>query len=173
MSSSKIILIGAISVVFGLYNLSLVKVNGSAGRAAEISMYQAKAADNARSGVQRALNFYSRSAPSATGSGTFQLDSSGVDQGSFTYTTTCNLVGSTYQLTIVSHGYYWSLHEPVAFQPGHEVIRSAYAEFPNTNYLWPSYWYDIRLKSAYSYVNYTREHQLDSLQSAVSNLIGY
>ncbi|HEY6950981.1 MAG TPA: hypothetical protein VI758_01170 [Bacteroidota bacterium] len=173
MSSSKIILIGAISVVFGLYNLSLVKVNGSAGRAAEISLYQAKAADNARSGVQRALNFCARSAPSALSVQSYVLDSAGVDQGSFSDTMRCVLNGSTYQLTIVSHGYYKGPKEPASFL-GHEVIRSAYAEFSNTNYAtFPAYWYDVRLKSAYSIINYARERQLDSLQLGKNNLIGY
>ena len=174
MTSSKVILVGAISVVFGLYSISLMRVDGAVGRTAETAIYLAKASDNARSGVQRALNYISRvRAVSGTVNQTYQLDAGSTEQGSFNFTATCTLVGSTWQLTIVSHGVYKSPLEPAAFQ-GHEVIRTAYAEFPNTDYD-PSagYFYDVRMKAAFSSVNYTREQQLDSLQTGKSNLIGY
>jgi hypothetical protein len=167
MSSSKIILIGAISVVFGLYNLSLTKVNGMVGSRAEIAMYLAKASDNARTGVEYALYDFERQTDSPSFS--LQLDSSGVDQGSFFYTATFNLVGSIFQLTVTSHGVYKSPREPVAFQ-GHEVIMTAYAEFSNK---YSSSSNDVKLKAVYSSVNYARERQLDSLQLGKSNLIGY
>jgi hypothetical protein len=176
MSTSKVILIGAISVVFGLYNLSLIKVNGSASRNAEIALYQAKAADNARSGVQRTLNFYALNGGVSSCAIASWLDPTGVEQGQFVTSASCALVGSTWQLTIVSHGYYRSPNEPAAFSPGHEVVRTAYAEFPNTNYgTWYPYtpYFDITLKAAHSVVNFSRERQLDSLQAGKSNLIGY
>lgn len=184
MSTSKVILVGAISVVFGLYNLSLMKVNGSAGRSAEIAAYQARAADNARAGVQKVLNAYNFTPyifPTSAGSVitsnyTFMTDSVvGTEKSYYSYTTRGVLVGSTYQLSIGSHGFYRSPTEPVTFS-GHEVVDTAYAEFP-TSYTLVGYgayaYWNIKLKSQYVYINYTAEHILDSLQGGKNNLLGY
>jgi hypothetical protein len=186
MSSSKIILIGAISVVFGLYNLSLIKINGSAGRSAEIAVYQARATENARSGVQRALNGYnftyfgvfpSTSGSTVTGSWSYATDSvssTGTEMSYFTCSAKAVLVGGTYRLSIGSHGFYRSPSEPVTFS-GHEVIDTAYAEFPSSytflGYNW--YYYNVKLKSQYLYVNYDAERKLDVLQTGKTNLLGY
>ncbi len=52
MSSSKVILIGVISIVFGLYTLSLTRVESYVGSTAEDRLYISKANDNAKTGVQ-------------------------------------------------------------------------------------------------------------------------
>ena len=187
MSGSKVILVGAISVVFGLYSLSLYRVNGNIGNTAEVATYINRASDNARAGTQRALDIWSRgndqSSPNSSDfptSETFNLLDPAPSIDKFTYTVTWSPSGffgynngSTYTLTIVSQGYYKAQNEPAAFQ-GHEVDRTIYATFVNTNKGSSSNpWYNITVTSVYSSINYTREHQLDSLQAYKSNLIGY
>ncbi len=191
MSSSKVILVGAISVVFGLYTISLYRVNGYVGNTSEVATYIARASDNARTGAQRALDIWSRG-NDYTNSGSNDLPFSetynlldpapAIDKyswsvsintwpGYFNYSD-----GRTYNITIVSHGYYRSPSEPAAFA-GHEVIRTVNANFINTNesgywnYSYP--WYNITILSVSTVVNYWRERQLDSLQTGKSNIIGY
>ncbi len=180
MSSGKIILLGAISVVFGLYNLSLIKVDGAVGRAAEIALYQAKASENAKSGVQKTIYYcayylgkYGGGNVSSITVNTQALDTlGGMDQGTFTSYVSIsgwNYFSNTYQGTIVSHGYYRSPNEPAAFAPGHEVVRTAFIEIAP----YSGSWYNIRIRAANSVINYSRERMLDSLQEGKSNLFGY
>lgn len=194
MSSSKVILVGAISVVFGLYSLSLYRVNGYIGNTAEVATYINRASDNAKAGVQRALNLWSRGVDSndpnwstfanSASSETFNLLDPVPAVDKFTYTVTWSVGGvsnyhfsyndhSVCQLTVVSKGYYRAPNEPSNFQ-GHEVDRTVIAQFTNTNKGSDNYpWYVITMTSVYSTINYTAEHQLDSLQSYKPNLIGY
>ncbi len=167
MSSSKVILLGAVSVIFGLYSLSLTRVESSAGSTAEIGLYINKAENNARTGVQRCLNLWTRQ--SGSYGETFTLtDPNGKPEGSFTYTVAfplTNLGGTPtkYRLYVTSTGTYKAPSEPSSFV-GHQVTRYVVAEFLYTGTLW-----DITQKSAYSVVSYTREHQLDSLQTLKGN----
>lgn len=174
MSSSKVILIGAVSVVFGLYSLSLNKVGTYVGGTAEIAFYLAKAEENAKSGVSRALNVMSRG--NFYSWETFNLtDPNNKSEGSFRYTVSYSpssgwVWNSTtnIQVTITSRGTYKAPGEPAAFV-GHEVTRTAYAVFDYKDVGNGYNWIDVKLKSAYSTVDYTRERQLDSLQTLKGN----
>ena len=189
MSSSKIILVGAIAVVFGLYSLSLIKVEASLGNTAENSVYIGKATDNAKTGSQRAFNLWSRGNDIDQSHTSWRnafvktesfmlIDGSFIDTvyvtsplnfpASYSYNS-----GTLVKITIISHGYYKAPNEPASFS-GHEVIRTLNAQFNNTDLgSWPTPWYDVKFLSSYTTVNYVREHQLDSLQAYKSNLIGY
>jgi hypothetical protein len=178
MSSSKIILVGAISVVFGLYTLSLTRVESLVGTVVVTNSYMVRAGLNARTGVQRALhrwttgNFESSFGPTLVG------DSSSSNSANSSYFYTCSsaptisYLNSHYdndtlvQLTIVSHGIYKAWGEPNNFQ-GHEVVRTAYATFLNSD-LGPGnvdqHLYDVQFKMAIDSINFARERQLDSLQ---------
>lgn len=73
------------------------------------------------------------------------------------------------KLTVVSHGVYKAWGEPASFA-GHEVIRTAYFVFKNTNYGTSSdKWYDVIFKMAFDSINYARENQLDALQQYKGN----
>ncbi len=193
MGSSKVILVGAISVVFGLYSLSLYRVNGYVGNTAEVASYITRASDNAKAGVQWILNIWSRgndlgaytNVTNLPKTGTFNLidPAPAVDMFIDTvYVLPYPLSpilpwtywdGKTYTLKIVSHGYYRAPSEPAAFQ-GHEVIMTANVLFYNTPYGGISYpWYRLTVTSVYSTINYAAEKQLESLQGYESNLIGY
>jgi hypothetical protein len=186
MGSSKVVLIGAVSVVFGLYSLSISKVGTYVGSTAEIAFYLAKAEDNAKSGVHRAVNLASRNWGYSglypygyyTSAETFNLtDPDSRSEGYFNYSVTLNKAlfsGSTgYVMTIVSRGVYKAPGEPSAFA-GHEAIRTATAIF---DYIdrdpGSGVWLDVKLQSVFTAVNYTRERQLDSLQQSKDNLVGY
>ena len=180
MASSKVILVGAISIVFGLYTLSLIRVSSLIGNTVTTNSYVLRASLNARTGVQRAIhrwitgNFESSFGPSLVG------DSSYSSASVSSYYYTCSTVPSIswlaghynntffdpVQLTIVSHGIYKAWGEPSGFA-GHEVIRIAYAEFSNTDH--GSATYDIKFKMAYDSVNYVNEAQLDALQQYKGN----
>jgi hypothetical protein len=191
MSSSKVILVGAISVVFGLYTISLYRVNGYVGNTSEVAVYIARASENARTGAQRALDLWARGNDyTNSGSNDFPFSETRdllevpptIDRcswsvmintwpGYFGYND-----GRTYSITIVSHGYYKAPGEPAAFA-GHEVVRTVKANFVNTNesgyWSFNNPWYNITVTSVSSIVNYWRERQLDSLQTGKSNVIGY
>jgi len=190
MASSKVILVGAISVVFGLYTLSLYRVNGYVGSTAEVSTYINRASENAKAGIARALDLWARGNDNAHTDGSSDFPSTEtfsnlIDPSPaldyFTYT--ISVVGhpsgfpysdgKTYTLLIVSKGYYRAPAEPSSFQ-GHEVDRTVYAQFANTNLGGSGYpWYTITMTSVYSAINYTAEEQLKSLQGYKQNLIGY
>ncbi len=189
MSSSKVILVGAIAVVFGLYTVSLYKVNGAVGNTAEVEYYLSRATYNARSGAQRMLDLWARgndayqpSSYSFPKTDTKDLIDANPAIDRFTDTVFVNgsywttfgySDGYTYTLKIVSHGYYKSYNEPSAFF-GHEVVRTVNATFYNRN--WGTSgapWYRLTVLSSYTSVNYDREKQLDSLQGYKSNIIGY
>ena len=186
MGSSKVILIGAVSVVFGLYTISLYKVNGYVGNTAETALYINKANDNAKTGMQRALNLWSRGNDNHDGPSSSDFPKSenyNVIDGSYSFSVTIYSPwstfsynsGGTYYLYIVSHGYYRGPNEP-AFNGGngHEVVRTAYVKFVNSNvgsYTWP--WYNLTVLRVYSTVNYDAEKQLASMQGYKSNIIGY
>ena len=189
MTSSKVILVGAISVVFGLYSLSLYRVNGYIGSTAEVSTYINRASDNARAGAQRALDLWARGNDSQNKANpstfptteTFTLIDPAPAIDKFSYTLTRSPSGSIsyddnvlYTLTIVSKGYYRAPNEPASFQ-GHEVDRTVIAQFKNYNVgtsdNYP--WYKITITSVYSAINYTAEKQLESLQGYKSNMLGY
>ncbi len=181
MSSSKIILLGAISVVFGLYSLSLTRVEGYVGNTVEDISYIQRADLMARAGVQRALhrwttgNFEGKYGPIYVGDSTYSTNFfssySYTANGSGLFDTTWlkSHYGSPWvlvQLTIVSHGLYKGPGEPAAFA-GHEVIRTAYATFINRDIAPMGNpdpdWFDVQFKWVRDSVNYTREHELDSL----------
>lgn len=188
MGSSKVILVGAISVVFGLYSLSLYRVNGYLGNTAEVASYINRAADNAKTGMQRALDIWSRGndhdQPKSNDfpmTETFNLldPAPTVDKfiDSVSITTPPNWFdyndNKLYTLRFVSHGYYRAPNEPPAFQ-GHEVIRTAYVQFKNSNVGSDNHpWYQLTLTSVYTTVNYAAEKQLEVLQGAKPNLLGY
>jgi hypothetical protein len=183
MSSSKVILIGAISVVFGLYALSLTRVEGFVGNSVLNNSYMQRADLTARAGVQRALHRWT--------TGNFELSYGPIYVGDSSYSTnffssyffTANsnptpswlalhpfYAGGIVKLTIVSHGLYKGPGEPAAFA-GHEVTRTAYAEFFYTD-IGPGntdpHWYDVKFKWVRDSVNYIREHELDSLQQSTN-----
>jgi hypothetical protein len=183
MSSSKVILIGAISVVFGLYTLSLTRVEGFVGNTALNISYMQRADLMARAGVQRAMHYWTTGNFVASVGPVYVGDSSYSTNFFSSYSFTASTGPGTYniawlnshygtmpvliQLTIVSHGLYKGPGEPAAFA-GHEVIRTAYAEFVNTD-IAPvgnpdPHWFDIKFKWVRDSVNYTHEHELDSLQ---------
>lgn len=184
MGSSKVVLVGAVSVVFGLYSLSITRVGAYVGSTAEISYYLAKAEDNAKSGIQWAMNFASRNWGYTALDGFYTstetinfTDPNGRSEGYFTYQLTITPLplkkSSTFNMTIVSRGVYKAPGEPSAFA-GHEVTRTATAVFDyvdqdNTSVVW----LDVQLQSVFTTVNYTRERQLDSLQQYQRNLLGY
>jgi len=185
MTSSKVILVGAISVVFGLYSLSLYRVNGYIGSTAEVSTYINRASDNARAGAQRALDLWARGNDNSGTHGSSDFPSTEtfsnlIDASPaldcFTYNVTASFPyndGKTYTMKIVSKGYYRAPSEPSSFQ-GHEVDRTVYASFVNTNKGGGSHpWYNITVTSVYSSINYTAEKQLESLQGYKSNMLGY
>jgi hypothetical protein len=183
MSSSKVILIGAISVVFGLYSLSLLRVEGLVGNTVEDNSYIQRADLMARTGVQRALhhwttgNFVASLGPVYVGDDSYSTKffsyytfTASVGPGMYNLTWLNAHKGYPYvllQLTIVAHGFYKGPGEPAAFT-GHEVIRTAYATFINQD-IAPMYnpdpdWYDVKLYWVRDSVNYIAEHQLDSLR---------
>jgi hypothetical protein len=187
MSSSKVILIGAISVVFGLYSLSLTRVEGFVGNSVLNISYLQRADLMARAGVQRALhhwttgNFVAGLGPVYVGDSSYSTKF--FSSYSFTASTGPGLqniawLNSHYgspavlvQLTIVAHGLYKGPGEPATFA-GHEVIRTAYGEFVNSD-IAPvgnpdPHWFDIKLKWVRDSVNYIAEHQLDSLQQSTN-----
>ena len=189
MSSSKVILVGAVSVVFGLYSLSLTRVGSYIGNTAENAIYIAKANDNAKTGTSRAFILWARGNDLSLYSDKSNWKSSFIKAESFTlldgsfidtvYATAGGLSfptstgsyndGKYVTMTIVSHGYYKGPNEPSAFV-GHEVVRTVNSYFYNTNRAsWPAVWYDVNLLSSYSSVNWQREHQLDSLQTLKGN----
>ncbi len=166
MSSSKVILLGAVSVIFGLYTLSLTRVESFAGNSAEISLYLTKAENNARTGVNRALDIWCRQAGQYYE--TFNLtDPNGNSEGSFYYSVTRSQLTFTspylYQLNVTSVGTFKAPGEPSAFV-GHQVTRYVAAQYYQTGSLWT-----VKQKGAYSVVNYQRERQLDSLATLKGN----
>jgi hypothetical protein len=180
MTSSKVILIGAISIVFGLYTLSLMRVGSLIGNTVVTNSYLLRANLNARTGIQRAMhrwttgNFEASFGPSLVGDSSYSTSS--VSSYYYTCTTVPNIAwlaghyNNTFsdpiRLTIVSHGIYKAWGEPSAFA-GHEVVRIAYAEFSNSDHGGPSY--DVKFKMAYDSVNYVNEAQLDALQQNKGN----
>jgi hypothetical protein len=183
MSSSKIILVGAISVVFGLYSLSLLRVESVVGHTVEDNSYIQRADLMARAGIQRALhrwttgNFEASVGPVYVGDTSYSINffsyysyTASVGPGMYDLTWLNAHKGYPYvllQLTIVAHGFYKGPGEPDAFT-GHEVIRTAYATFINQD-IAPvgnpdPHWYDIKLYWVRDSVNYIAERQLDNLQ---------
>ena len=183
MASSKVILVGAISIVFGLYSLSLIRVGSLIGNNVATNSYIQRASLNARAGMQRAMhrwitgNFESSVGPNPVG------DSSSFRVALSTYSYTCSTSpynitwlkdplnynsGDSIRLTVVSHGVYKVWGEPTSF-PGHEVIRTAYFVFKNTDYPYYGHWYDVTFKMAFDSVNYGRENQLDASQQYKGN----
>jgi hypothetical protein len=182
MSSSKVILVGAISIVFGLYTLSLTRVESLVGNTIVNASCLQRADLMARAGVQRALHRWSTGNFEASFGPVYVGDSSYSTKFFSSYSYTSSTVG-TYtiawlnshygtipvlvQLTIVARGLYKGPGEPASFA-GHEVIRTAYAEFVNTD-IAPvgnpdPHWFDVKFKWVRDSVNYIREHELDSLQ---------
>ncbi len=188
MSSSKVILIGAISIVFGLYSLSLTRVEASVGNTVMNISYLQRADLMARAGVQRALHRWTTGNFEASYGPIYAGDSSYSTNFFSLYSYTASTVspftiaylnsifpshynsGVIVKLTIVSHGLYKGPGEPAAFA-GHEVTRTAYAEFFNTD-IGPGnldpHWYDVKFKWVRDSVNYIREHELDSLQQSTN-----
>ncbi len=166
MSSSKVILIGAVSVIFGLYTLSLTRVESFASNSAEVALYITKAENNARSGVNRALDIWTRQAGQYYE--TFSLtDPNGNPEGSFAYSVNRTLLSTWptnyYQLDVTSVGTFKGPGEPASFA-GHQVTRYVSATYYATGSL-----YNVKQTSGYSVVNYTRERQLDSLATLKGN----
>ena len=166
MSSSKVILIGAVSVIFGLYTMSLTRVESFASNTAEVALYITKAENNARSGAQRAIDIWCRQSGQYYES--FSLtDPKGNSEGSFTYavnrTTLSTWPTYYYQLDVTSVGTFKGPGEPASFA-GHQVTRYVSATYYATGGL-----YNVKQKSAYSVVNYSRERQLDSLATLKGN----
>jgi hypothetical protein len=185
MGSSKVVLVGAVSVVFGLYSLSITRVGAYVGSTAEVSYYLVKAEDNAKSGVHWALNFASRNWGYTALDGFYPTtpqtinltDPNGRSEGYFTYQLAISPLplkkSTTHTMTIVSRGVYKAPGEPSAFA-GHEVTRTATAIFDYTDEDRGSpVWLGVQLQSDFTTVNYTRERQLDSLQQSKGNLVGY
>ncbi len=190
MSSSKIILVGAISIVFGLYSLSLTRVESLVGSNVLTSSYLVRANLNARSGAQRALHRWMTGNFEASVGSVLVGDSSYGNLSNSSYSYTCstsplsistlnynksiNIYGdntTVVQLTIVSHGFYKAWGEPTNFS-GHEVVRTVYATFLYQD-LGPGnpdpHVYDVQFKMAFDSINFMRERRLDSLQQLKGN----
>ncbi len=174
MSGSKVILVGAISIIFGLYTLSLTKVNSYAGNTAENSFYIAKAHTNAISGVNRSLNRLSRQYYDPN-------RSDALVEGSYTYyeypsINFYSMSGWDFTnpqvVNISSHGYFLTSSDSIHLAQrlgtsiygqtyGHHVIRTVQAKCYSI-YDVQNYW-DWKILSTKDSVDYFREHILDSL----------
>lgn len=63
MGNSRVIFVGAVSVIMGLYTVGLQKAERAVGRIGEVHAYQMQAEEIARSGVSLAINKMGQSKP--------------------------------------------------------------------------------------------------------------